>query len=140
MVVVLPTPFTPTTSITYGLRSEGRSQESLSNVLFSVKRAEISSRKIPFSSLVDTYLSRAMRSSMRSMIFKVVSTPTSEEIKISSKLSRTSSSTLDFPTIALANLPKTLCLVFSNPLSNVSFLFLLKNPNIPIAYIFFVTI
>jgi len=40
------------------------------------------------------------------MIFNVVSTPTSEETKISSKLSKTSSSTLDLPAIALVNLEK----------------------------------
>jgi len=55
----------------------------------------------------------------------VVSTPTSEAIKTSSKLSKTSSSTLDFPATAFVNLPKKLSLDFSNPLSKVSF-FLLK--------------
>ena len=41
--------------------------------------------------------------------------------KISSKLSRTASSTIDFPTTALDNLSKKLVFVFSNPLSKVSF-------------------
>ena len=136
MVVVLPTPFTPTTSITYGLPVSGSSQLSLSCVLFSESSAVISSFKMLLSSLVETYLSRATRVSILSMIFNVVSTPTSDVIRISSKSSRTSSSTFDFPAIARVNLLKTLCLVFSKPLSSVSFLLLLKNPNIPISFLF----
>lgn len=55
------------------------------------------------------------------MIFKVVSTPTSEETRISSKLSKTSSSTLDLPAMALPNLEKKVVFVFSSPLSKDSF-------------------
>jgi len=44
------------------------------------------------------------------MIFKVVSTPTSEETRISSRLSKTSSSTFDFPAIALVSLEKMMFL------------------------------
>tara|TARA_B110000914_G_scaffold73015_1_gene63986 strand:- start:367 stop:624 length:258 start_codon:yes stop_codon:yes gene_type:complete len=56
----------------------------------------------------------------------VVATPTSEETNISSKLSRTASSTLDFPATALDNLLKKLDLDFSSPLSKVSFFSLEK--------------
>jgi len=55
---------------------------------------------------VPKYLSAATRFSMRWIIFNVVATPTSEETKISSKLSKTSSSTFDFPATALVNLEK----------------------------------
>ena len=55
------------------------------------------------------------------MIFKVVFTPTSDETKISSRLSKTSSSTFDLPAIALVSLEKKEVFVFSRPLSNVSF-------------------
>ena len=48
-------------------------------------------------------------------------TPTSEEISTSSKLSKTSSSTLDFPATALVNLEKKDVFVFSNPLSKTCF-------------------
>ena len=41
----------------------------------------ISSRRMRLSSLVETYLSRATRSSMRRIILTVVSTPTSEVMK-----------------------------------------------------------
>ena len=132
MVVVLPTPLTPTTRMTYGRWSEGMSQSSFSPVLFSVRRAAISSRIMPLSSFVEIYLSRATRSSIRLMIFNVVSTPISDVIRASSRLSSTSSSTVDLPVMARAILSNTLCLVFSSPLSRISFLFLLKSPNIPI--------
>ena len=56
----------------------------------------------------------------------MVATPTSEETNISSKLSRTASSTLDFPATALDNLLKKLDLDVSNPFSKVSF-FSLEN-------------
>ena len=56
----------------------------------------------------------------------MVATPTSEETNISSKLSRTASSTLDFPATALDNLLKKLDLDFSSPISKVSF-FSLEN-------------
>ena len=55
------------------------------------------------------------------MIFKVVETPTSEDTNTSSKLSKTSSSTFDFPAIALVNFEKNEVFVCSKPLSNVSF-------------------
>ena len=132
MVVVLPTPFTPTMSMTYGLWPDGKSQLSLSSPLFSASNDAISSHSMPFSSEVLTYLSRATRSSMRCIIFSVVSTPTSLVIRTSSRLSSTSSSTFDLPATARANLSNTLTLVFSNPLSSVSFFFLLKKPKIPI--------
>ena len=132
MVVVLPTPFTPTTKITYGLWLVGKSQSSAFSVLFSVKRAAISALNTLLSSEVETYLSRAMRSSMRSIIFTVVLTPTSDVISISSKLSKTSSSTFDFPAMARVIFEKTLCFVVSRPLSSTSFFFLLKSPKNPI--------
>ena len=72
------------------------------------------------------YLSLATRCSIRSIIFKVVFTPTSEVTKTSSKLSRTSSSTLDLPATALLSLPKKLVFDFSSPLSKDSFLSLLN--------------
>ena len=131
-MVVLPTPFTPTTKMTYGLWSEGKSQLSLSSVLFSESSAAISCLSMPLSSDVLTYLSRATRSSIRRIIFNVVSTPTSLVMSTSSRLSSTSSSTFDFPATARASLSNTLVFVFSNPRSRVSFLFLLKKPNIPI--------
>jgi hypothetical protein len=59
--------------------------------------------------------------SILSIILSVVSTPTSEETSTSSKLSRTSSSTLDFPATTLDNLVKKLDLDFSNPLSKYYF-------------------
>jgi len=48
-------------------------------------------------------------------------TPTSEEIRISSKLSKTSSSTFDFPATALDNLEKKVVFDFSRPLSKDCF-------------------
>ena len=84
------------------------------------------------SSEVETYLSLATRSSIRRMIFTVVSTPTSDVMSTSSKSSSTSSSTVDLPATARANFPNTLSLVFSRPLSRVSFFLLLNNPNNPI--------
>ena len=96
----------------------------------------ISSRRMRLSSLVETYLSRATRSSMRRIILTVVSTPTSEVMSTSSRSSSTSSSTVDFPATARASLPNTLSLVFSSPLSRVSFFLLLNNPNNPIILFF----
>ena len=81
---------------------------------------------------VPRYLSRATLSSMRWIIFRVVSTPTSLVISTSSRLSSTSSSTFDLPATARVSLSSTLVLVFSRPLSSVAFLFLLKKPKIPI--------
>ena len=132
MVVVFPTPFTPTTRITYGCVSSGKVHSTESPELFSVSNSVISPFRISFNSLVETYLSLATRSSIRWMILIVVSTPTSEETRISSKLSSTSSSTFDFPATARASFEKTFCFVFSSPLSSVSFFFLLNNPNNPI--------
>ena len=109
----------------------GASKSSTSSELFSVSKAAISSRKIVFNSCAFMYFSEAARFSMRSIIFNVVSTPTSEVISTSSRLSNTSSSTFDFPATARAILPNTLSLVLDNPLSNVSFFSLekkLKNP------------
>ena len=51
----------------------------------------------------------------------VVLTPTSLVTKTSSRLSKTSSSTLDFPATALLSFEKNDVLVFSSPLSKVSF-------------------
>jgi hypothetical protein len=51
----------------------------------------------------------------------VVSTPTSEVTNISSRLSKTSSSTLDFPATALVSFEKKDVLVFSKPLSRTTF-------------------
>ena len=90
--------------------------------LFSSKIAAISSLKMVLSSEVPRYLSLETRFSMRSIIFIVVVTPTSELTNTSSKLSRTSSSMVDFPAIARDNLENTDSLVFSKPLSNASFL------------------
>ena len=94
----------------------------------------ISSRRIRFNSSVPKYLSLATRSSIRSITFNVVLTPTSLVTKTSSRLSKTSSSTLDFPATALLSLPKKLVLDFSNPLSSVSFFseenILLKKKNL----------
>ena len=132
MVVVLPTPFTPTTSITYGCVFSGNVHSPLSPVLFSVSNAVISLLRILLSSLVETYLSRATRSSMRRIILIVVSTPTSDVTRISSRSSKTSSSTFDFPATARVSFEKTFSFVFSSPLSSVSFFFLPNKPNNPI--------
>ncbi|MNY40625.1 hypothetical protein D3C86_1753780 [compost metagenome] len=88
--------------------------------LFSSSNPVISSRRIAFSSEVPKYLSRATRSSIRSIILSVVETPTSDVTKISSSSSSTSSSTVDLPAIILVSLEKTFSLVFSKPLSKAS--------------------
>ena len=63
------------------------------------------------------------------MILSVVSTPTSEEMSVSSRLSRTASSTVDFPKILLVSLAKKLSLVLVSPWSSVCFFsFLLNSP------------
>ena len=85
-----------------------------------VSRAEISSLRMRFSSAVPTYLSRATRSSMRRMMSMVVSVPTSEEMRISSSWSSTSSSTVDLPAMACASLLKIPVLVFSKPFCRTS--------------------
>ena len=128
IVVVLPTPLTPTTIITYGLCSEIEAKSKLPPGLFSSSRAAISSLRIKFNSLVLRNLSFETRSSIRSIIFSVVSTPTSELINTSSRLSSTSSSTLDLPTTARESFLKTLSFVFSNPLLRFSFFSLVKIP------------
>src|SRR5690606_4325672 len=76
---------------------------------------------------------------MRSTIFNVVVTPTSEVTSTSSRLSNTSSSIVDFPTTALVILDKKPSLVFSNPLSSASrasgvSCFFLKKSNKPMNY------
>ncbi|MNQ96851.1 hypothetical protein D3C85_1124720 [compost metagenome] len=122
MVVVLPTPLTPTTIKTYGFLSFGISNSVASPLLVSDNKAPISSRRIWFNSSVPKYLSSATRFSILEIIFKVVFTPTSEATRISSRLSKTSSSTLDFPATALLNFEKKVVFDFSRPLSKVSFL------------------
>ena len=121
IVVVLPTPFTPTTMMTYGFLPSGIWKPSVSEVLFSVSKEAISSRRMLFNSLVLTYLSRSTRASMRLMMLRVVSTPTSLVTRTSSSSSRTSSSTLLLPATARASLPKNDSLVFSRPRSRFSF-------------------
>ena len=80
------------------------------------------------------YLSSATRFSIRSMMRSVVSTPTSEVISTSSRLSSTSSSTFDLPATARASFEKTPSLVFSRPLFKSSlFSFLEKKLKIPIS-------
>ena len=79
-----------------------------SPVLVSDNKFAISSLKIIFNSSVPRYLSFETLASILSIILRVVSTPTSEEFKISSKLSRTASSTLDFPATAFDSLVKKL--------------------------------
>ena len=121
MVVVFPTPFTPTTIKTYGFLVDGIVNSVSFPRLVSESNPAISSLKITFNSSVPKYLSFETLASILSIIFKVVATPTSEATKISSKLSKTSSSTLDFPATAFDNLFKKLDFDFSNPLSKVSF-------------------
>ena len=76
-----------------------------------------------FNSSVPTYLSLATLASILLIILRVVSTPTSDATKISSKLSKTSSSTLDLPATAFDNLSKKLDFDFSKPLSKNFFFF-----------------
>ena len=100
---------------------DGITKSVSSPVLVSESNPAISSRSIRLSSSVPKYLSLATRSSIRSMIFRVVSTPTSEVTSTSSKSSSTSSSTFDFPATALDSLLKKLDLDFSSPLFSVCF-------------------
>ena len=67
------------------------------------------------------YLSFATRTSILSIILSVVLTPTSEDIKISSSSSNTSSFTLLFPIINFEILLKNDVLVFFKPLFRDSF-------------------
>ena len=128
MVVVLPTPFTPTTMITYGLHGNSSLKSSTCMLLFSASSDATSSTRIVLSSAVPRYLSRLTRSCMRSMMRRVVSTPTSEVMSASSRLSSTSSSTVDLPAMARLILLSTDSLLFSNPLSRVSFFSLPNSP------------
>jgi hypothetical protein len=77
-------------------------------------------------------LSLATLSSILLIIFIVVLTPTSLVINTSSSSSNTLASIFDFPVTSLFNLDKKEVLLFSKPLSSVSFFFfeknLLKNP------------
>ena len=119
-MVVLPTPLTPTTIITCGFLFEGMVNSVSLPKFISDNSPAISSRRIVLRSSVPIYLSLATLTSILLMILSVVSTPTSDAIKTSSKLSKTSSSTLDFPATAFVNLPKKLSLDFSKLLSKVS--------------------
>ena len=116
MVVVLPTPFTPTTMITKGWPVlPARSSTAIEPDLLSSSRPAISSRRMRSSSPVLTYLSRATRASMRSMTLTVVSMPTSACTSRLSRSSSTASSTVLLPTTALLSCSKKLVLVFSRP-------------------------
>src|SRR5690554_4439123 len=98
---------------------------------FSASKPLISSLRMRSNSSALTNLSRATRFSMRWIILRVVSTPTSELMSISSSSSNTSSSTLDLPTTTRASFCRTLSLVLDKPWSSLSFFALLKTPNIP---------
>ena len=113
-MVVFPTPFTPTTKITYGTVSSSTSKASKSE-LFSARILTISSFNILFNSFTLLYLSFDTLSSILSIILTVVSTPTSEVISISSRSSNTSASIFDLPRTADFNFAKKLFLVFSKP-------------------------
>ncbi len=115
MVVVLPAPLTPTTIMTYGSPSRASTPNEASSPWFSSSSEAISSRRIDCSSEAFMYLSRATRSSMRRMIFTVVSTPTSEVMSTSSRSSSMLSSTFERPATARASFEKRPCLVFSRP-------------------------
>src|SRR5690606_21877117 len=115
-----------TTITTYGFLFSGTSNSVALPESTSLKRPAISSRRILLSSSVPKYLSLATRASILLITFKVVFTPTSLETSISSRLSKTSSSTLLFPATALLSLSKKEVFVFSSPLSSVSF-FSLEN-------------
>ena len=80
--------------------------------------AATSSRRIDCNSDAFMYLSRAARSSMRRMIFTVVSTPTSDEMSTSSRSSSTAASTVERPATARASFEKSPVLVFSSPASS----------------------
>ena len=102
--------------ITYGRLSCDRNSTAVGSVV-SCNICAISSRRISLSSDVLTYLSRFTRSWIRSMISRVVSTPTSEAISVSSRLSSTSSSMVDLPATTRVSFSKKPERVFSNPLS-----------------------
>ena len=106
MDVVLPTPFTPTTMITFGPWLESRmplSKSSNVRVPDSEKRPAISSRSISYNSCTSTYASKRARFRRRSKILLTVSTPTSAVISASSRSSINSSSTFRRPVKTLAS-------------------------------------
>ena len=84
IVVVFPTPFTPTTNTTKGFLPSGNSKRLMVSFSSSIRIERISSCRIPFNSSVPKYLSRATLCCIFSMIDNVVSTPTSAEIMASS--------------------------------------------------------
>ena len=134
--MVFPTPLTPTTIITCGFLSDiinwfSSPEESITPI--------ISSLRIISNSFDPMYLSLETLDSILSIIFKVVFTPTSEEISISSNSSNTSSSTLLLPTITLEILLKKDELVFSKPLSRDCF-FCLEKKLEKIDFLFFLSI
>ena len=88
----------------------------------------ISPRRIDCSSEAFMYLSRATRSSMRRMIFTVVSTPTSDEMSTSSRSSSTPASIVDRPATARASFEKSPVLVFSSPAESSSCCFCACSP------------
>ncbi|CAI8336526.1 MAG: Uncharacterised protein [Flavobacteriaceae bacterium] len=94
--------------------------------MFSERSRLISSLSNKFNSFNPLNLSLATLDSIRSIIFNVVFTPTSLEIRISSRSSRKSLSIFDLPTMILFNFEKKEVLDFSNPLSKESFLELEK--------------
>ena len=73
---------------------------------FSINKEAISAFNKMFNSLKFEYFSSATLDSILSIIFKVVLTPTSLEIKTSSRLSNTSESILVFPITSLFNFEK----------------------------------
>ena len=95
-------------------------------MLFSERSRLISSLSNIFNSFNPLNLSLATLDSIRSIIFKVVFTPTSLEIRTSSRSSRKSLSIVDLPAMILFNFEKKEVLDFSNPLSKESFLELEK--------------
>jgi len=120
MVVVLPTPFTPTTMMTWGWLGSGASKSAGRSSVPSSMSFAISSRISPFSSWADTYWSCSTRASTWSMMSSVVSTPTSLVIRTSSSSSRTSASTVSLPRTMRSSLPKKLSRVLSSPSSSFS--------------------
>ena len=95
----------------------------LSSSSFSISKEAISAFNKMFNSLKFEYFSSATLDSILSIIFKVVLTPTSLEIKTSSRLSNTSESILVFPVTSLFNFEKNDWLDFFKPLLSVSFFF-----------------
>ena len=81
------------------------------------------------------YLSFATLSSNFSIILSVVSTPISEVIKASSISSSASSSIVVLPATARESLLKTFSLVFSKPLSSLTFLSFEKKTEYPHNYL-----